>query len=125
MKLPSAVPVRTAAVKWTGLGAVAQNNEARSVLATLWSVADATTVVLMQRFYALREQQHLTKAEALRQVQLAFLDGSVNQASLMGLQSAFAPETTTSTSLPWRATSTAPYSHPFFWAPFILIGNWL
>ena len=35
-------------------------------LATLWPVADANTAQLMQSFYRLREEQKLTKAEALR-----------------------------------------------------------
>jgi len=26
--------------------------------------------------------------------------------------------------LPFRPDPKAPYAHPFFWAPFILIGSW-
>jgi CHAT domain-containing protein/Tfp pilus assembly protein PilF len=108
-----------------GLAAVAQNNGARSVLATLWSVADATTGVFMQRFYALRERGHLTKAEALRQVQLEFLSGGVNRANVTelqrGLPLALAPANEVAS---WMTTPDAPFSHPYFWAPFILMGNW-
>jgi CHAT domain-containing protein len=25
----------------------------------------------------------------------------------------------------YRADPARPYAHPFFWAPFILMGNWL
>ena len=25
----------------------------------------------------------------------------------------------------FKASPSAPYAHPFFWAPFILMGNWL
>jgi CHAT domain-containing protein len=108
-----------------GLAAVAQNNGAQSVLATLWSVLDATTGVFMQRFYGLREQGHLTKAEALRQVQLEFLSGGVNRANVIELQRGFrlAPAPANEVGS-WKTTPDAPFSHPYFWAPFILMGNW-
>jgi CHAT domain-containing protein len=49
-----------------------------------------------RQFYRGREERQLTKAEALRQGQLGLIqDGR------------------------------SGYSHPFFWAPFILMGNWL
>lgn len=41
----------------------------RSILASLWSVADESTAVLMQGFYG-SLNEHRPKAEALRQVQL-------------------------------------------------------
>ena len=50
-----------------GLGALAQNQGAGAVLATLWSVADQSTALFMTRFYSIHEQQSVTKAEALRQ----------------------------------------------------------
>ena len=60
------------------------------------------------------------KAEALRQAQLALLRGGtetpaggVEQRGIqMGLPQAKS------------GAARTPYSHPFFWAPFILIGNW-
>ena len=85
-----------------GLGALAQQRGARAVMATLWPVADASTGLLMQQFYRLRaEDGAISKAEALRQAQLALLTGRI------------------------RHESGAPFAHPFFWAPFILMGNWL
>jgi CHAT domain-containing protein len=57
------------------------------------------------------------KAEALRQAQLAFLRGPAAQAAVAsdrGVRNAreAAP-----------ARQNAGYSHPFYWAPFVLIGN--
>jgi CHAT domain-containing protein len=86
-----------------GLGALAQKQGAKGVLATLWPVADESTGLLMQQFYRLRESGKLTKAEALRQAQLGFLNSTDRDAN----------------------ASKGQYRHPFYWAPFILMGNWL
>ncbi|WP_158535175.1 CHAT domain-containing protein [Acaryochloris thomasi] len=56
-----------------GLAGIAVQAGARSTLATLWSIDDQSTSVLMSQFYqALKAGQ--TKAEALRTAQLAALD---------------------------------------------------
>jgi CHAT domain-containing protein len=85
-----------------GLGTLLQKQGARSVMATLWPVNDESTGVFMQQLYRLRQTGKLSKAEALRQTQLAFVKSSINSG---GKQQDF--------------------SHPFYWAPFILMGNWL
>ncbi len=102
-----------------GLGMVAQQKEAEAVLATLWDVNDLSTSHIMSDFYA-RWVQNPTqgKAEALRQAQLAFLNGT-----------AIAPVAKTGdgseTSItPPRAESSLGYAHPYYWAPFVLIGNY-
>ncbi|HBE17673.1 MAG TPA: hypothetical protein DDW51_08680, partial [Cyanobacteria bacterium UBA11367] len=77
-----------------GLAGVAVRSGARSTLATLWSVRDASTAELMTEFYRELTQTEVSKAEALRQAQLILLKQS-------------------------------KYQHPFFWAPFVLVGNWL
>lgn len=59
-----------------GLGALAQNKGASSVMATLWQIADETTPVLMRHFYSGLAQQNLSKAEALQQAQIAMIEGS-------------------------------------------------
>lgn len=113
-----------------GLGVLAQIQGAKAVLATLWAVADTSTGELMQHFYRLRQGQKLTKAEALRQAQLALLRGDTEDAANTV---AAAPDMNRGAPLPQaRATqpnfvpsSAAPFSHPFYWAPFILMGNWL
>ena len=55
---------------------VAQTQGAKSILATLWSVDDSSTGLLMSSFYRSRERQQLSKAEALRRAQLELLGGA-------------------------------------------------
>ena len=50
---------------------------ARSVLASLWSVADETTAALMKRFYGYLKAGR-SKDAALRQAQLDLIRGSVS-----------------------------------------------
>lgn len=58
-------------------GEIAQRKGAKAVVATLWQVSDRSTAALMQKFYRLRETTPgATKAEALRQAQLALLSGN-------------------------------------------------
>ena len=59
------------------MGALAQLQGAKGVIATLWPVADRSTGEFMQTLYRLRQEQGLSKAEALRQTQLRFLSGRV------------------------------------------------
>ncbi|MEM7793709.1 MAG: tetratricopeptide repeat protein [Cyanobacteria bacterium P01_C01_bin.118] len=89
-------------------------NRAEAVIASLWSVNDSSTSLLMQRFYENLAAGE-TKADALRKAQL-FLLGS-NQtadgdARLIGQRQA-------------EDQGTTALSHPYYWAPFILIGNGL
>jgi len=108
-----------------GLAGLAQNQGAAAVLATLWSVADASTARLMERFYGLRTASGLSKAEALRRAQIEFIQGK--QSGMPG-QSQRMQITSESDADRSGATATASplgYRHPYFWAPFILMGNWL
>jgi CHAT domain-containing protein len=105
-------------VEMDSLGMVAQQKDAQAVLATLWDVNDASTSRLMSDFYA-RWVKHPAdgKAEALRQAQIAFLREpavSPDAQSERGIQTV--PE-------PASAAEDTGYSHPFYWAPFVLIGN--
>jgi CHAT domain-containing protein len=78
------------------LGMIAQQKDAEAVLATLWDVDDASTSRIMSDFYARWIKAPAEgKAEALRQAQMALLRGS-----------------------------DAAFSHPYYWAPFVLIGNY-
>jgi CHAT domain-containing protein len=112
-----------------GLGVLPQRKGAKAVLASLWSVADASTSLLMQEFYRIRESSANTKSEALRQAQLALLRGTASTAD-----GAFAgrgiPHTEDSkvqhAKMPrFVFDPHNPYAHPYFWAPFFLMGNWL
>ena len=79
-----------------GFGVLAQNNGAQSVLATLWAVNDSSTGNFMQLFYHhFAKKTGNTKAGAIQKAQCYFIDHPKHE-----------------------------YRHPFFWAPFILMGNW-
>jgi CHAT domain-containing protein/lipopolysaccharide biosynthesis regulator YciM len=92
------------------LAVLTQQQGAASVLATLWRVADASTAELMRNFYSLRLQNPGTsKAEALRQAQVSMLRGTVPGAPPSG---------------PAPVAGDLRHAHPYFWAPFVLIGNW-
>ncbi|MBF0615147.1 MAG: CHAT domain-containing protein [Magnetococcales bacterium] len=56
-----------------GLAGVAIKAGARSALASLWLIDDEATSVLMSKFYRGLQEDRLTKAEALRQAQIALL----------------------------------------------------
>jgi len=101
-----------------GLGALIQKQGAKGVIATLWPVADESTGLLMQNFYRLREEKKLSKADALRQAQLMLVKGQVAQGSSSAQRGLDAP----ASAAPRPA---ATYAHPYYWAPFILMGNWL
>ena len=101
------------------LGMIAQQKDAEAVLATLWDVNDASTSRLMSDFYSrwLKDPAG-GKAEALRQAQLALLKGpaaSPDGRSQRGFETVGGPA---------PAAPQAGYSHPFYWAPFVLIGNY-
>ncbi len=101
-----------------GFAVLAQRQGAKAVIASLWPVADRSTRLLMQHFYQLRNAQAGTpKAEALRQAQLALLRGTISDLRPTAQRGLGMDIVTT-------RTAAAPYAHPYFWAPFILIGNW-
>jgi CHAT domain-containing protein len=107
-------------------GTLAQDQGAQGVLATLWPVADHSTGVLMKSFYKFHsEQPDLTKAEALRQAQLDFIRGKwISQDGAIrtrGMRISQVEES--ADGIPHNAKNL--YTHPFYWAPFILMGNWL
>jgi CHAT domain-containing protein len=94
-----------------GMAGVAIRAGASSTVATLWSVDDRSTGKLVEQFYTnLREsigkRDGGTRIQALRQAQLALLENKVN----------------------WgkdERSEGVDYSHPYYWAPFIMLGNWL
>lgn len=99
---------------------------AGSVLATLWSVNDLTTAALMSKFYEyLKANPMEGKLEALRAAQLWLLNSSGSLSDL--LRSAPARKEAEGNEhfhLPeYKIDSRRPYAHPFYWAPFVLIGN--
>ncbi len=101
------------------LGMVAQQKDAEAVLATLWDVNDLRTSQLMSDFSD-RWVKNPTqgKAEALRQAQLAFLRGA---AATPGAKTGRGFESDDGAR---AAASSLGYAHPYYWAPFVLIGNY-
>ncbi|HEY9762978.1 MAG TPA: CHAT domain-containing protein [Trichocoleus sp.] len=93
-------------------------NRASAVIASLWLVNDASTSVLMQHFYS-NLATGMSKAEALRQAQLTMLEVGAEQNGASDRTG-----TATIAVLPTDAKATVfGTSHPYYWAPFILIGN--
>jgi CHAT domain-containing protein/tetratricopeptide (TPR) repeat protein len=110
-----------------GLAVLAQQRGAKSVLATLWSVDDRSTGELMATFYRRREGNNLSKAHALREAQLSLLRGKADRLREPPDENrGFRFHTTAPNcdSLAWTPPAHAPYAHPYYWAPFVLVGNW-
>jgi len=74
---------------------------ASSVVVSLWKVEDQSTSLFMERFYQ-RLKQGESKAEALRQAKLEVLHSTIEMKAI-GMQQSLAS--------------------PFYWAPFILVGD--
>ncbi len=107
-----------------GLAVTAEKKGAKGVLATLWPVADQTTAALMERMYALREGEHLSKAEALRRAQVEMMQGKLSvpaptpgatgdrgEVLRVGTDSQSGPQAPAYVPDPAR-----PYAHPYYWA---------
>lgn len=97
-----------------GLGFLMESAGARATLASLWSVDDGGTQVLMNAFYRALKQPGHSKTEALRKAQLAMIESTLDaeSAAVRGVQLG-------------GGRSVVSFSHPYYWAPFILIGNGL
>lgn len=61
--------------------ALAEEQGASSILASLWPVSDATTLLLMREFYRRVVAPDMSKAEALRQAHLTLLHGTASEPS--------------------------------------------
>ncbi len=85
-----------------GLAGLAIRAGARSTVATLWNINDASTADFMVRFYQQLQRPDLNRAEALRNTQIAFLQNAEGS-----------------------DYSGTDYRRPYHWAAFILVGNWL
>ncbi len=101
-----------------GFGYQIQRTGARAAIASLWVVSDGGTQVLMDAFYGAM-QVGLPKAEALRQAQVALITNDF--AAVGGNRGIEIFSTVTGQPLVPGGT----LAHPYYWAPFILIGNGL
>jgi CHAT domain-containing protein len=94
-----------------------------SVIASLWKVDDASTAQLMSVFY--KNLKTMSKVEALRQAQLALIRGS-GQSELLarrGIGGIGKLGETPNAALPAPSSLSISTSHPYFWAPFVLVGD--
>jgi CHAT domain-containing protein len=81
-----------------GIAGVAIRSGARSTVATLWRINDEASATLMGEFYNQLSQikkTGITRAEALRQAQLAILNNPDFE------------------------------QEPYYWAAYVMIGNWI
>ncbi|WP_235623148.1 tetratricopeptide repeat protein [Tolypothrix sp. PCC 7712] len=97
------------------------NRGAKSVMASLWKVDDPSTSQLMQLFYKNLATGKMTKSEALRQAQLSIIKGNNSTNTNIDKRGAYLEPG----ALPRNEQRKSSYSHPYYWAPFILIGNGL
>ncbi len=101
-----------------GFAGLAMQAGVKSALASLWTISDAGTVVLMSEFY---QQLKLTpiKSEALRNAQLNMLRQKVyvegNEVRGSKIKVNLAPNTS--------EAELQNFDHPFYWAGFTIIGN--
>ncbi|MEM7770546.1 MAG: CHAT domain-containing protein, partial [Cyanobacteria bacterium P01_A01_bin.37] len=79
-----------------GLAGVAVQSGARSTLASLWYVDDAGTATLMSQFYQ----------------ELATADTPITKSEALRRAQV-------------TLLNTPPYQAPLYWAPYVLVGNWL
>ncbi len=106
-------------IEVAGLSYYFLTQNVKSVIASLWLVNDASTSLLMQRFYKHLATGKMTKAEALRQAQLEFLQAKLTVEDAPQRSDLIATG-------PGQSEGRQPlanFAHPYYWAPFILIGN--
>ncbi len=94
---------------------------APSIVASLWKVNDESTAKFMELFY--RNLKTYPKAQALRLAQIEMIRGKTGRGIVRGVggitegkKQKFVPVE--------KGIQTVDGSHPYFWAPFILIGDW-
>jgi CHAT domain-containing protein len=112
----TAIGDREAELGWAGIAA---KTGVESVLASLWPVEDGGSTALMAEFYR-QLHQTSTKAEALRQTQLAMLRREIRfsqgQLQLPDGNRIAIPEAL-------QAQLSADFDHPYHWAAFTLVGS--
>jgi CHAT domain-containing protein len=93
-----------------------------SVVASLWSVDDSSTAHLMASFY--RNLKTMSKVEALRQAQLELIrgEGRSDMLARRGVGGIGKLGETVKSDASQNTISVST-SHPYFWAPFILVGD--
>jgi CHAT domain-containing protein len=116
---------------------------ASSVVVSLWAVDDVSTAILMEQFYSAL-QQGQSKAQALKSAALCVRDMTTDKAItyVEKIRASLAQGRETDEQIridldklldvlytqDWLAqeeqTPIYPFRHPFYWAPFVLVGGW-
>jgi len=78
-----------------GLAGAALKSGARSVVASLWPITDDATPQFFDSFYGSLSKRKISKAKAVQRAQQDLIKGDV-----------------------------AAFTHPHYWAPYVVIGNW-
>jgi CHAT domain-containing protein len=94
-----------------GLQRAFQIAGARTTVTSLWHVDDNATRFFMEKFYENLWQHKLPKAEALRQAQLTMLKEGIKRGVARGVEREDEPGAT-------------PIVSPYYWAAFVLSGDW-
>ncbi len=112
-----------------GFAVLAQRQGAKAVVASLWPVADASTMMLMHDFYRARGgQAGVPKAEALRQAQLSLLRGGVKSVAGEGERRGLTLGTNDGAQgrgLSGARDGATPDSAPLLLGAVHPVGNWL
>jgi CHAT domain-containing protein len=104
-----------------GFAGLALQSGSQAAIASLWSVSDTGTLVLMSELYR-QLQTTPIKAEALQKAQIALLKQQVNldqDAITQAVQAV--PNSPIHSEL--AELNQTDLSHPYYWAAFTLIGN--
>ncbi|MEM9244622.1 MAG: CHAT domain-containing protein [Cyanobacteria bacterium P01_F01_bin.153] len=103
-----------------GFAGLSVQSGAKSVVASLWQVSDTGTLALMSEFYG--GLSHIpTKAEALRQAQLAMLRNETTMPT-QALNRHF-QESLVASEVPLSPPPILDLTHPYFWSGFTLVGS--
>ena len=92
-----------------------------SVVASLWKVDDASTAHLMSSFY--RNLKTKSKMESLRQAQLEMIRGKVRPELLAQRGVGGVGKLGQTDAARSQSQNSISVAHPYFWAPFILVGD--
>ena len=87
-----------------GLAGVAVRSGTSSTIASLWPVGDEFTANLMGEFYQEFKKPSIKKVTALKDAQLSLINFLRNN--------------------PRSRKNPNLLSHPYYWAPYVLVGNW-
>ncbi|MEE3716968.1 CHAT domain-containing protein [Tumidithrix elongata RA019] len=83
-----------------GFGYQVQRAGAKASIASLWTVSDGGTQLLMEAFYGSLKKGNVSMSASLREAQLSMIRRPINKGAIN-------------------------YNHPYYWSAFVLIGNGL